>query len=134
MFFNNANTNPFANFSDATSAFDAWTAKFDQFAAPARHMSALALEKFEKMTEAQVYSYRRYAAIGVENAQAAMSIHDFASYQNYMDGQKDVIKQVADQVSIDARAFAELGSAFASDLRETSEAAVETAVASAKAK
>jgi|GEM_PF-5882817 len=133
MFYNNFNGNPFMNFTDTKSAFDAWASKADQFSAPARQMAAMSIDKFDKMTQAQAESYRRYAAIAIENAQAAMSIHDFASYQSYLESQKDVMKQVADQVSTDARAYADLGSSYASSVRETTEAAVQEAVKATKA-
>lgn len=112
---------------DPSKAFESMTSNVEQFAAPVRELSNVAIQNVEKLAEAQIDSYRKYTAIGLENMKAAFGVKDVKGAQDFFANQRDVVKQVTDQLATDAKTFAELSSTFVSAMQKSSQETIDKA-------
>ncbi|MBE0404804.1 hypothetical protein CZ787_06715 [Halomonas citrativorans] len=77
--------------------------QFDNvFMAPARAYAALTIDYAEKMLNAQVEANQAYAETGINQLRQLTSVKDPQGLRNYMEGQQQVVKQLAERVKGDA--------------------------------
>lgn len=77
--------------------------QFDNvFMAPARAYAALTIDYAEKMLNAQVEASQAYADTGIHQLRQLTSVKDPQGLRNYMEGQQQVVKQLAERVKGDA--------------------------------
>lgn len=77
--------------------------QFDNvFMAPARAYAALTIDYAEKMLNAQVEASQAYAETGINQLRQLTSVKDPQGLRNYMEGQQQVVKQLAERVKGDA--------------------------------
>ena len=77
--------------------------QFDNFfMAPARAYAALTLDYAEKMLNAQVNASQAYADTGITQLRQLTSVKDPQGLRNYMEGQQQVVKQLAERAKGDA--------------------------------
>ncbi|MBE0463782.1 MAG: phasin family protein [Halomonadaceae bacterium] len=76
--------------------------QFDNFfMAPARAYAALTLDYAEKMLNAQVNASQAYAETGIAQLRQLTSVKDPEGLRSYMEGQQQVVKQLAEQAKGD---------------------------------
>lgn len=77
--------------------------QFDNFfMAPARAYAALTLDYAEKMLNAQVNASQAYAETGIAQLRQLANVKDPEGLRSYMEGQQQVVKQLAEQAKGDA--------------------------------
>lgn len=77
--------------------------QFDNvFMAPARAYAALTIDYAEKMLNAQVEANQAYAETGINQLRQLTSVKDPQGLRNYMEGQQQVVKQLAERVKGDS--------------------------------
>ena len=101
---------------------------FENYLAPVKAINELTIKNLEKVVNHQVKSFKENAKIGVDSLKAASEITDVESWKAYVTSQLDVARNASESLVSDARAYAEMGQEYTSEVR----AIVENAVASAK--
>lgn len=77
--------------------------QFDNFfMAPARAYAALTIDYAEKMLNAHVNASQAYSEIGIAQLRQLTRIKDPEGLRHYMEGQQQVVKQLAEQAKGDA--------------------------------
>ncbi|HCR97296.1 MULTISPECIES: phasin family protein [Halomonas] len=77
--------------------------QFDNvFMAPVRAYAALTIDYAEQMLNAQVEASQAYADTGIHQLRQLTSVKDPQGLRSYMEGQQQVVKQLAERVKGDA--------------------------------
>ncbi|RUR30509.1 phasin family protein [Vreelandella nanhaiensis] len=77
--------------------------QFDNvFMAPARAYAALTIDYAERMLNAQMEASQAYTDAGIQQLRQLSSIKDPQELRHYMEGQQQVVRQMAERVKDDA--------------------------------
>ncbi|RUR40720.1 phasin family protein [Vreelandella populi] len=77
--------------------------QFDNvFMAPARAYAALTIDYAEKMLNAQMEASQAYTDAGIQQLRQLSSVKDPQELRRYMEGQQQVVKQMAERAKGDA--------------------------------
>lgn len=106
--------------------------QFDNFfMAPARAYAALTLDYAEKMLNAQVNASQAYAETGIAQLRQLTNVKDPEGLRNYMEGQQQVVKQLAEKTKGDADKVVALNQDYFQKSRKLTEESVKQAQATA---
>lgn len=86
--------------------------------APVEAMNRLIVENAEKLVALQIASIQSYAALGFANLKALLEVHDAEAFKAYIGKQSELAKSVSEQLTSDAKAIAELGTAFGTEAQK----------------
>ena len=101
---------------------------FENYLEPVKAINELNIKNVEKIVNHQVKSLKDSTKIGVDTLKAAASVTDLESWKSFVTGQLEVAKSASEALMSDARAYAEMGQEYTSEVRGI----VEGAFASAK--
>ncbi len=99
----------------------------ETYLAPVKAINELTIKNVEKVVNHQVKTFKDNAKIGVDSLKAASSVTDVESWKSYITSQLDVARNASESLVSDARAFAELGQEYTSEVRSILEDAITSA-------
>ena len=99
-------------------------ASFETYLAPVKAINELTIKNVEKVVNHQVKTFKDNAKIGVDSLKAAANVTDIESWKAYVTSQMEVARNASEAMVSDAKAFAEMGQTYTSDVREILESAV----------
>lgn len=97
---------------------------FEKYLAPVKAINELTIKNVEKFVNHQVKSIKDNAKIGVDSLKAASNVTDVESWKSYVSSQLDVARDTSEAIVSDARAFAEMGQEYTSEVRSIVEGTV----------
>ena len=89
-----------------------------EMAGPFKAVTELSLANFEKVAKLNAELSIKYANMYTSNVLAALEITDQESAKAYADKQTSVMKEVADNLVEDTKAYAEMGKEFSEELQK----------------
>ncbi|MXZ81628.1 MAG: phasin family protein [Gammaproteobacteria bacterium] len=88
--------------------------------APAVEFNRLVLNNIEAIVGMQVESFKAYAELGFKNLNAGLDVRTMDELKTYAEDQKNVIRQVGEQVTRDLEALGAVNAKFVEDTRKLS--------------
>ena len=87
-------------------------------AAPVQGLNRLIVDNAEKLVALQIASVKSYSALSFANLKALLEVRDAEAFQAYLGKQSELAKSMSEQLASDAKAIAELGSAFGTEAQK----------------
>ncbi len=98
--------------------FNSANVSMERFAKPARRFQSVVLDSMEKLAQQQFEAARTYADLGLKNLREGLSVKDVKGFQEYVQGQQAVVRDVTERLQDDAKAFVRIQEEFGNEVRE----------------
>ena len=103
----------------------------DHFLTPIHEFNKLAVAQFEKLAALQMASLQEYTSIGLAQMKSVSAVQDLGGVQDYLAQQNEVLKNVGEKFSADARALMELSKEFSDEAQQIARDSMESATRNA---
>ncbi len=94
--------------------------------APAQALNRLVVDNAEKLVALQIASVQSYYALGFSQLRAALEVNDAEAFQAYIAKQNELVQNARERIVGDAKAVAELGSAFSAKAQKLGQESVKS--------
>ena len=103
--------------------------QLDAALAPVVEFNKLLVKNAETAINLQFNSFRAFADMGLKNLTAGLQVVNADDFKVYAEKQKDVAREITEQVTADAKAIGELNTQFIAEARALTEQNVKATTA-----